>query len=243
MIRIERVSLPPGLRAIAGRDPRGYLVIYVSNALDAKGQRAAVMEAVRATRRAGWRGVVPVWIALLAVGRLRLGRAMSAVRTQPAALLAGTAAIAAAGVLAAIILATAPPHQPGPAQAAAPPAGSTGVSPQPGAPGHHSGQVAPSHRGGQVQPVIAVPSSTLAGQPLPGATSPGSSRTPPAPGRTSSPTTPAPGSSSPEPSPAPSPAPAPSSSSPAPSPPPSSSSPSPSRSCLVVLGIRICARL
>jgi hypothetical protein len=233
MIRIERVSLPPGLRAIAGRDPHGYLVIYVSNALDAKGQRAAVMEAVRASRRAGWRGVVPVWIAFLAIGRLWLGRATSAVRAQPAALLASTAAVAAAGALAWIILATGPPHQPGSAQAVAPPAGSPGVSAQPGAPGHRSGQV---------QPVIALPSGTLAGQPRPGTTSPGSGRTPPASGRTPSPTTPAPGSPTPSPSPAPSssssssPSPAP----PAPLPPPS---PSPSRSCLVVLGIRVCTHL
>jgi hypothetical protein len=235
MIRIERVSLPPGLRAIAGRDSNGYLVIYVSNALDAKGQRAAVMEAVRASRRAGWRGVVPIWIALLAIGRLWLRRAASAVRAQPAGLLAGTAAVAAVGALAWIILATAPPHQPGSGQAAAPPAGSTGVSPQPGTPGHRSGQVAPGQRGGQVQPVVGLPPSTLAGQPQPGTTSPGSGRTPPAPGRTPSPTTPAPapGSS------APSPSPSLSSSSPAsPSP-----SPSPSRSCLVVLGIRVCAHL
>jgi hypothetical protein len=237
MIRIERVNLPPGLRAIAGRDPHGYLVIYVSNALDAKGQRAAVMEAVRASRRAGWRGAVPVWIAFLALGRLWLGRAVSAVRAQPATLLAGTAAVAAAGALAWIILATAPPHQPGPAQAAAPPAGRPGVSPQPAAPGHRTGQGAPGNRSGQVQPVIALPSGTVTGQPRAGKTPPGSG-TSPAPGRSSSPTTPAPGS------PSPAPAPSPSSSSPAPPPAPlPPPSPSPSRSCVVVLGIRVCAHL
>jgi hypothetical protein len=60
VIRIERVALPAGLRAIAQRENDGILVIYVSDGLDAQRQRAAVMAAVRASRRAGWRGAVPV---------------------------------------------------------------------------------------------------------------------------------------------------------------------------------------
>ena len=55
MIWIERVARPAALRAIAHRDPNGHLVIHVSDVLDAERQRAAVMEALRASRRSGWR--------------------------------------------------------------------------------------------------------------------------------------------------------------------------------------------
>jgi hypothetical protein len=70
MIRIERIELPDGLRAVAHRDANGDLVIYVSRGLDPRRQRAAIMEAVRASRRAGWRGVLPAGIAMLGASRL-----------------------------------------------------------------------------------------------------------------------------------------------------------------------------
>ena len=64
MIRIERVALPKGLRAVAYRNPRGDLVIYVSQALDADCVRTTVRKAIRASRRAGWRaGLPPVGVA------------------------------------------------------------------------------------------------------------------------------------------------------------------------------------
>ncbi len=84
MIRIERVALPAGLRAVARREANGDLVIYVSDGLDPRGQRAAVLTAVRASQRAGWRAALPV---VAAFGTLRAlgGHAASAVRSQPVA--------------------------------------------------------------------------------------------------------------------------------------------------------------
>ena len=84
MIRIERVALPAGLRAIAQRDTDGILVIYVSDVLDPLRQRAAVMEAVRASRRAGWRGGVPAGVAAFGSVRLLLRRVAARIRAQPA---------------------------------------------------------------------------------------------------------------------------------------------------------------
>ena len=51
MIRVERIALPTGLRAFTERDADGVLVIRVSDELDSRQQRAAVLEAVRASRR------------------------------------------------------------------------------------------------------------------------------------------------------------------------------------------------
>ncbi len=53
MIRIERVSMPEGLRAIAHRNRRGDLIIYVSDALEAECARAAVQQVIRAARTRG----------------------------------------------------------------------------------------------------------------------------------------------------------------------------------------------
>jgi hypothetical protein len=83
VIRIERVALPAGLRAMAQRDADGVLIIYVSQELDARRQRAAVMTAVRASRRAGWRGGVPVGIAAFGSVRLLLRRAAGSARSPP----------------------------------------------------------------------------------------------------------------------------------------------------------------
>jgi len=73
MIRIERVPLPDGLRALAHRDPDGGLLIYVSSTLDAPVQRIAVMAAVRASRQSEGRTAAPLGLALLAGLRLGLG--------------------------------------------------------------------------------------------------------------------------------------------------------------------------
>jgi hypothetical protein len=237
VIRIERVPLPAGLRAFARRDHNGDLVVYVSTTLDAAGQRAAVMEAVRATRRAGWRGVVPLWLGLLALGWGWLSRGISALRAQPAALTAAVAGLAAAGVVAGIVVA-AGPHQPGPALGAPPGGSSSSGVPHlsyggPG--GGHGGH------GGQIEPVADLPGGTSTGSPEPGRTPPRPGRTSPAPGTSSTTGTPRPGSSTPAPT-----SPSPSASSPSPSSPPpgtTSPSPSPSPSCIAILGIRVCLGL
>ena len=111
MIRIERVRLPAGLRAVARRDANGDLVIYVSNALDSKRQQAAVMEAVRASRRAGWRAGLPIGIVLLAGLRLWLQRAATSLRAQPAAWAVAATAAAVGAIIAGVVLASTPhPH-------------------------------------------------------------------------------------------------------------------------------------
>jgi hypothetical protein len=124
VIRVERVALPAGLRAIAQRDADGVLVIYVSDQLESRQQRAAVMEAVRASRRAGWRTVLPAGAGIAAFGSARLvpvrllagpagrlwewaGRLVARVRAQPwtAAGWAGaTTAIVAGGVATGLVL-------------------------------------------------------------------------------------------------------------------------------------------
>lgn len=237
MIRIERVILPNGLRAIARRDENGDLVIYVSNALDAGRQRAAVMAAVRASRRAGWRAALPVGVALLAGLRLWLGRAATAIHARPAAWAASAVAVTAGAVAAGALL-LAPPHTHSPAASDRPSAGAS-LSPP-----HQRQQGAPGHHRRRVQPVVARPASppgmpgkpAQAGQssPMPG--QPG--QTAPAPGRTASPgpsqTPPAPAPSTSPPS-APSPVP-----SPSPSPSPSGGKPG---SCVILLGVRVCVPL
>ncbi|MGH3410609.1 MAG: hypothetical protein ACRDRJ_50145, partial [Streptosporangiaceae bacterium] len=112
MIRIERVTLPPGLRAVARRDDDGHLVVYVSAELDSRQQRAAVLEAVRASRRAGWRAALPIWIGLAAGLRFWLRRLQSAIRTQPAGWATGVGAVAAGAVVAAVLLTSPGPHGP-----------------------------------------------------------------------------------------------------------------------------------
>ncbi len=96
VIRIERVSMPEGLRAIGHRNRRGDLIIYLSDALDAECARAAVQEVIRAARRAGWRtGLPPVGVALLVtLGQLLRGGA-TALRAQQAAWAAAATALAA----------------------------------------------------------------------------------------------------------------------------------------------------
>jgi hypothetical protein len=51
VIRLERVAMPAGLKAVAHLDPQGDLIIYISDALDADGARLAVRVAIRAWRR------------------------------------------------------------------------------------------------------------------------------------------------------------------------------------------------
>jgi hypothetical protein len=230
VIHLERVDLPDGLRALAYRDRNGNLVIFVSAGLDARQQRAAVMEAIRASRRAGWRrtGLLPVGIGLALGIRALLGRAGRMVATRPVAWGAATTATVVGASAVGIFIASAPrPHAP---SAAGPPAGPGAVQPS----GQQPAGRAPHRR--QAHPVSVARLSpgpgqpAASGSPTPAPTSPGGP----------SPTTPAP-----SPGPSPSPPPRRPSPSPSPSSPPSPSpSPSPTGSppglCVVVLGVTVC---
>jgi len=211
VIRLERVSMPDGLRAVARRDPHGDLIIYISDTLDAESARAAVQGVIRASRRARWRaGLPPVGVALLVALRQVLRGGAGTLRAQRAAWATAATALAASGGVAAVFLTPAPHHH----VAAAP------VRPHVRmAPGHHSPAAAGSHPA-QAQPAAATPSGSSPG---PASSAPAS----PAPGR--SPARP------PSPSPSPSSSPSPSLQPPSPSP-----SPSPSDTCVPILVIRAC---
>lgn len=251
MIRIERVTLPPGLRAVARRDENGHLVVYVSAELDSRQQRAAVLEAVRASRRAGWRAALPIWILLAAGLRFWLRRFQSAIRTQPAAWATGAGAVAVGALVAALLLGAPGAHSPL-AQGGTPGTSPTG---QGGQGGQGGGSGSHGHGRNHVQPIAVIPSASAPGQPRPGSSSPGAGSSSPAPGHSHT----APGSSSP-PGHSSTPTPTPSKSSPSPTVPPSSSpsptrsskptptptpSPKPSKSkhCVIILGIKICIKL
>jgi len=211
VIRIERVSMPDGLRAIGHRDPQGDLIIYISDALDMEGARAAVQEVIRASRRAGWRtGLPPVGVALLvALGQLLRGGA-TALRAQRAAWAAAATALAAGGGTAAIFLMPVP-HQHVSAAPVRPPVRSTASPHQPrSAPARH-----------RRQPAAATPSAParVPARPKP-------ARTPTRPVRPS-----------PVPSRSPTPAPSPLPPSPSPSPSPTVGDPG---GCVTVLVIRAC---
>jgi hypothetical protein len=248
VIRIERVTLPPGLRAVARRDENGHLVVYVSAELSSRQQRAAVLEAVRASRRAGWRAALPIWIGLAAGLRFWLRRLQSAIRTQPAAWGTGAGAIVVGALVAGLLLGVPGAHSPL-AQGGTPGATPTGQGS--GSAGGHG------HGRNHVRPISVVPSGSAPGQPKPGSSSPGPGSSSPAPGHSHS------ASSSPPPGHSSSPSPHPSQSSSSPSVPPSSSSPAPTRSskpttsktpapspkpskskhCIIILGIKVCISL
>ena len=237
MIRIERVILPDGLRALARRNENGDLVIYVSNAIDARRQRAAVMEAIRASRRAGWRAGLPIGIVLLAGLRLTARRATTAIRARPAAWTGAAVAGVTAVVVASILLPTsARSHDPAPSAQPPPQRGSTSLpSRRPGA--HH----ARSRGSWQVQPVAAIPAtspSAPGGRPQSGQSSPVSAQQPP--GFTRTPAPPSPTSAAPSTAP-PAPTPTPSAT-PSPSPSPSVSGGQPG-SCVPILVVRVCVPL
>jgi hypothetical protein len=246
MIRIERVQLPPGLRAVARRDADGHLVVYVSAELDSRQQRAAVLEAVRASRRAGWRAALPLWIGVAAGLRFWLRRLQSAISTQPATFATGVGVIVAGAVVAGLLLGTPGSHSPL-ASGGLPGSSPTGQVSQ-GQPSGHNG-----HGRRHVRPISAVPPGPGSGGPRPGSSSPGPGHSSPAPGRshTSAPSSsPPPGhSSTPSPTPsrssAPSPTPTPTPTikpTPTPTPKPSPK-PSKSKHCVIILGIKVCISL
>jgi hypothetical protein len=227
VIQLERVTLPRGLSALAHRDPDGNLVIFVSTTLDAPRQRAAVMEAIRATRRGTWRaGLPPVGLALVLGIKTAFRRVASAVRVRPMAWGAAATATAAGVATVGALIVTAPHPQrlptaagpqPGPSAAAPLPQASR---PPPAHPGHHgrSGQGAGTH-------VVSSGGSPGAGQPsAPGKPAPTSGG----------------GGSAPSPTPNPQPQP---STGPTPTEPAPSPSPSPtggSGLCVTLLGLKAC---
>ncbi len=117
MIRIEHVTLPAGLDAVAHRTAPGELYIVVSDLLEPGQQRAAVRAAVRAARRHAWEfGFLPLPLPLpLAAGLLP-----AAVRHLSGALRAhgvlagitGTVAAAAAAVTAVVVVTGTPAVRP-----------------------------------------------------------------------------------------------------------------------------------
>jgi hypothetical protein len=228
VIHVERVGLPDGLRALAYRDRRGNLVVYVSDGLDAKGQRAAIMEAIRASRRAGWQkpGLLPVGVGVLVTVRALLGRVGHTIGVRPAAWGAAATATALGASAAGVFITSAPqPHRP--LAAGRPPGPGTALPSQPS--GQQPGGPAAHRRQGH--PVAVASVSPGPGQPA----SSGKPRPAPTP----------PGSPPPGPAPAPSPAPSPSPTSTQPAPAPSPSpAPSPTAGtpgiCVVVLGIKVC---
>lgn len=211
MIHLERITLPEGLRALAYRDKRGNLVVYVSQELDAACQRAAVMQAIRASRRAGWRAGLPsAGIALLLGLRTVLVRAAGTLKARPLAW-GAAATTTVLGASAAGVFITAVPHHHAPPGSSGRPEPSSvqPLSPQGQQPGH-SGHEAPA------RPVAASSTSPARGHAA------GAGKPNPAPTSASSPSA--------------SPAPSPTSVQPGPSP-----SPSPSGGvCVIVLGIRVC---
>jgi hypothetical protein len=216
MIRVSHVTLPPGLSAFALRGPDDELSVYVSDTLAPDRQRAAVRTALRASRREGWRTVLPVpSVALLmALGMSRLRSAARVLRVHSVAW--GTASVVAAATAVAVYF-VAGPHGHGPLSSARPPVPATSYRPGPSQPASAPPAAHPrSPRRGGSQPVASAP--TAGPQAAPAPLSMVAVRPTPA----SSPPSSAPATSAP-PTPAP--------------------SPSPSHRkdhCVILLGIRVC---
>jgi hypothetical protein len=195
VIHLERVILPPGLRAVAYRDGRGNLVIYVSETLDAACQRTAVVEAIRAARRTRWRAALPSAIAVLLGIRAIAARAFGVVKLRPLAW-GATATTAVLGATAAGVFVTAVPHHHAPSASGGRAQPSSVRPTTPGAQPTHAG------RQGTVEPVAARRSPSSGHAASTGKPSPATSATGSGSGSTSAPSpTPA---ASPEPSPSPS---------------------------------------
>ena len=225
MIRVDRLTLPPGLDAIARRTGPGELHVVLSDTLDPQRQRAAVRTAVRAARRHAWEfGFLPLPFAVAGPAirgavrhAIRLLRAHGAVSAITASLAAGAVAATAAVFIVAV-----PPHGhpaaitpivPGYSRSSGRAHRGTGT--QPGAPAH-------GQPGQSSQPVITVArpkTSNPHPRPEPSPTTSSSS----APARTPPPTT---GSSPPA--------------QPTPTPTPTSSPPSSGGTCVIILGVTVC---
>lgn len=229
MTRLEHVSLPAGLSAIARWGENGELTITVSAALEPGQQRDAVRVALRAARRHSWPlGLLPVpAFAFLPAIRASLRNLGRVVRAHAAATAVVTSSVVLGVAGAAVMVATAPHAHTGAGSApgAAPsyrpsPAAGQPVGPRQGN-AARPGAAPPSRAGSTGPGVVAVATHSAAPRPAP---SPSASTQP---------------SSGPAPS------------EPAPSPPPPAASPSPSPSssppssgggghCIDLLGVVIC---
>jgi uncharacterized membrane protein YgcG len=236
MTRIERTPLPDGLHATAYRDKKDGLVVYVSNTLDAKNQRAAVMVAIRASRRTEWwTGLLPpAGVAVLVALRTWLWRGTTVLRAQPMAWAAGTTATVTVAAAAGAFYTAVPQHH-HPPQSAQQHAHVTGPSHQGGsqhhASGHQPGQAAQPTAGSAPGP------SGSAGSGGSGSSggSGGSGKESAHGGSTTLPTPAPTGSQSQAPAPPASPAP-----SPSPSPSPSPTHSQPGGTCVFLLGVKVC---
>jgi hypothetical protein len=242
MIRIERVRLPPGMKAFARRES-GTVFVYVSDGLSPGQRLAAIREALRAAPDAGWRsGHHPVLLPALAGG--------AGLRTAPEGrwpywvlLTAAVAAVASVIALTVLQPGAAPGHAAGPGatlRQGGPSSPGPGQAIGPGARSSASGPGSAPAGSHERKPNPRAPKPQTSGTPLPVPT-PGASPTPgtsPSPG--TSPTQPPP-SGAPTPSSSSSPAPGPSGPSPSPSPSPSGKQKGSSPGvCVSVLGVTIC---
>jgi hypothetical protein len=239
VIRINHVTLPEGLSCFARRNPDGEFDVFVSRTLSADRQRAAVRLALTASRRAGWRALLPVPAAGLLAGFRgwlgRLGGIGRVLRLHPVASAASTAVVVAGAVVAATVL----PHPHGrissgelrpPATGAPAPAPGSGHS-STGAPSTGSPR---SRQHGQASETQPTPGTTEKASPAPGHS------TGPAPTHGSAPAP----SESPQPTESESSSPVTTQPSPTPAP---SSQPSPTptskgggKDCIKLLGVTVC---
>jgi hypothetical protein len=182
MIRISHIPLPAGLSALAQRGPDDQLTVYVSDALPAGRQRAAVRIALRASQRRDWRTLLPVpSVALLALGMGWLRRAAGVLRAHWVAWGAASAVVAVGS--AAVYLA-AVPHGHGPVSAARPAAPAASPAPVPSQPAAHLRTSPRIHPTRGASATAAAPAgspqsvATPAAQPTPAANVPSSAPSP-----------------------------------------------------------------
>lgn len=221
MIRIRHLALPPGLSALLRQTPDGDLEIFLSDALDPRGQRAAVRVALQSSRQAGWRaGLLPLpLVLLLAASRSGIRAASRALRLHSVA----SAAAASVVVASAAALIVALPHHHAPLSASRLPSAGRVHAPAPG-PTTTSAHSSRSPRPGASAPQArSLPRQTVTPAAIPSAVAP----SPVQKSATATPTS----------SPMPTPSGIPSSSpTPTTSQPPSSGG----QPCLVLLGIWVC---
>jgi len=228
VIRVRHLTLPAGLSAVARRDGDGGIQVFVSDALAADQQRAAVRLALRSINRPGWRaGLLPIPVGLLlSTFRRSIVPITRAVRAH--AIASSAAALVLAAGAAALIVGL--PQHHGPAVAGQAPHGSQLPVPAAGRT-HGAGKQRAGHSALPAPRATAI-AARSAGMP------PGTTTESPAP-RSASPSASQSAPAGPSKSAAPLPSGTPSPTQPAPSPSPSPS-PSGGGTCVVVLGIWIC---
>jgi len=224
MIRIEHLTLPGGLSAIARKGASGELVLVVSTALPSDQRREAIRVALRAARRHEWQlGLVPLpVVAALSWLRRSLRPFGHVVRAHAVASAVTSTAVTAAAAIAALVLVAAPPSNPhlsavGPAAPSQLKSGGTTTEPHGGRQGQQRAALTPSHPGRTKPGVVTVAKPGTSPRPAP-STSTGT----------------------PSPKPEPEPSSAPTTAQPSPAPAPSASQSSGGGDCIHVLGLVIC---